>query len=121
MGFKILSTKVKRFLKELSAAIAQDSNGNLIIGTIEGLSVFDGKIFTNYTKENGLPNERVNSVAVLDNKVAIATDSGLFYLVNKKITGETNLKKETVEKIKSIKNNFVGITRKKVFTKNEKS
>jgi len=102
-------------------SIAQDSNGNLIIGTIEGLSVFDGKIFTNYTRENGLPNERVNSVAVLDNKVAIATDSGLFYLVNKKITAETNLKKETVEKIKSIKNNFVGITRKKVFTKNEKS
>lgn len=102
-------------------SIDQDSAGNLIIGTIEGLSIFDGKTFTNYTRENGLLGEHVNSVSVLENKIAIATDSGLFYLVNKKIFEESTLKNESVKKIKSIAIAFVGITTKKVFTKDEKS
>lgn len=101
-------------------SISQDAEGNMVIGTIEGLSIFNGKTFTNYNSKNGLPNEHVNSVAVLKSKIAVATDSGLFYLADKKIIKEGSLKKETVKKIRSIAGNFVGVTLKKVFTKNEK-
>ena len=95
--------------------ITQDSALNMIIGTIEGLSVFDGKVFTNYTKQTGLKNEHVNSVSVLGNKIAIATDSGLFYLADKRITEEANLRNESVRKIRSIKNHFIGASSKRIF------
>lgn len=102
-------------------SITQDSALNLIIGTIEGLSVFNGKTFINYTKENGLRNEHVNSVAAMQNKIVIATDSGLFYLVNNKIIPEKKLDSETIKKIKTSGKTITGITAKKVFVIEETS
>lgn len=44
-------------------SLAQDHYGNLWIGTIGGLSRYDGKNFTNYTIRNGLPNNMVQAIA----------------------------------------------------------
>jgi ligand-binding sensor domain-containing protein len=44
--------------------MAEDSAGNLWIGTHSGLSRYDGKAFTNYTEADGLGNERVSQVHI---------------------------------------------------------
>lgn len=41
-------------------AIAQDQMGYLWLGTLGGLSRFDGKEFKNYSRENGLPDNQIN-------------------------------------------------------------
>jgi ligand-binding sensor domain-containing protein len=102
-------------------SIAQDSAGNLIVGTIEGLSVFDGKNFTNYTREKGLVNEHVNTLAKQRNRMVIGTESGLFYLTDKKISTEKNLQNENIKKIKTTEKEILGVTPKKVFSIQEKS
>ncbi|HEX9655503.1 MAG TPA: two-component regulator propeller domain-containing protein [Bacteroidota bacterium] len=43
-------------------ALCQDSRGFLWIGTDEGVSVFDGATFTNYTVANGLPFGRIGTI-----------------------------------------------------------
>jgi ligand-binding sensor domain-containing protein/uncharacterized membrane-anchored protein YhcB (DUF1043 family) len=101
-------------------SIAQDSALDLIIGTIEGLSVFDGKQFTNYNRDNGLLNEHVNTLATQGNKVAIGTEAGLFYLLNKKMSIEENLKKENIKKIKAFGKTIFGVTAKKLFSIDDK-
>jgi ligand-binding sensor domain-containing protein/signal transduction histidine kinase len=46
-----------------ATSLAQDKTGNLWIGTLGGLSCYDGKSFTNYTVRNGLLNNTVQAVA----------------------------------------------------------
>ncbi|HJW29953.1 MAG TPA: two-component regulator propeller domain-containing protein, partial [Saprospiraceae bacterium] len=43
-------------------AISQDSYGRMWFGTSDGLSVFDGKSFTNYTTADGLPHNFVSQI-----------------------------------------------------------
>ncbi|HXB39063.1 MAG TPA: two-component regulator propeller domain-containing protein, partial [Bacteroidia bacterium] len=100
-------------------AITQDTDKNIVIGTIEGLSIFDGKKFTNYTSKEGLNNEHINTLAAQGNKVAIGTEEGLFYLADKKITGEPQLFKEDIKKLKNYNGGFAGITSKKLFSLNK--
>jgi len=97
-------------------AITQDKDKNIVVGTIEGLSVYNGKKFTNYTRKDGLSNVHINSLATQDNKVAIGTEEGLFYLMDKKITAEQNLKNESIEKLKNYKGKIYGITKNNIFT-----
>ena len=47
-----------------ATCLAQDKTGNLWIGTLGGLSRYDGRNFTNYTVRNGMLNNTVWSVAV---------------------------------------------------------
>ncbi len=47
-----------------ATCLAQDKMGNLWIGTLGGLSRYDGRNFTNYTVRNGMLNNTVWSVAV---------------------------------------------------------
>ena len=56
--------------------IYQDSKGFIWIGTIEGLSRYDGYKFTNYTTLNGLSHDFINSVFEVDNKLLIAENNG---------------------------------------------
>ena len=42
--------------------VFQDSKGKLYIATYGGLSVYDGTRFTNYTTNNGLSNNLINSI-----------------------------------------------------------
>jgi len=46
-----------------ATCLAQDNTGNLWIGTLGGLSRYDGKNFTNYTIRNGLQSNAVWSLA----------------------------------------------------------
>ncbi|MBI3189999.1 MAG: hypothetical protein HYZ33_05060 [Ignavibacteriales bacterium] len=46
----------------LVSSVMQDSRGFLWIGTMDGISVFDGREFRNYTLADGLPFSRVNDI-----------------------------------------------------------
>lgn len=58
--------------------LAQDTYGNLWIGTYGGLSRYDGRTFTNYTTRNGLLSNLIRALAV-DNKgnVWVSSPEGL--------------------------------------------
>src|SRR5688572_251966 len=56
--------------------IYQDSKGFIWIGTLEGLSRYDGYRFTNYTASNGLSHNFVNSFFEIDGKLLIAENNG---------------------------------------------
>src|ERR1700722_2635914 len=51
-------------MQSQATCLAQDKMGNLWIGTLGGLSRYDGRNFTNYTVRNGMLNNTVWSVAV---------------------------------------------------------
>ena len=50
-------------IQSQATSLAQDKMGNLWVGTLGGLSRYDGHNFTNYTIRTGLPNNTVWSVA----------------------------------------------------------
>lgn len=57
--------------------IFQDSKGFLWIGTMEGLSKYDGNTFTNYTKSNGLSHSVVNDFyETKDGRMYVALNNG---------------------------------------------
>ena len=51
-------------MQSQATCLAQDKVGNLWVGTLGGLSRYDGKNFTNYTVRNGLINNTIWAVAV---------------------------------------------------------
>ncbi|TAL42305.1 MAG: hypothetical protein EPN92_11705, partial [Chitinophagaceae bacterium] len=56
-------------------SIYQDSKGQLYFTSINGLSVYDGARFTNYTSKNGLANDIVNCVMEMgDDSVWVVTN-----------------------------------------------
>ncbi len=50
-------------IQSQATCMAQDITGNLWVGTLGGLSRYDGRNFTNYTIRNGLPGNTVWAVA----------------------------------------------------------
>ena len=58
-------------------AISQDSSGYLWIGTLGGLSRFDGTIFKNYTPELGLYNNRVSSINIINELLYVGHEGGV--------------------------------------------
>jgi ligand-binding sensor domain-containing protein/signal transduction histidine kinase len=61
-----------------ATCLAQDSIGNLWIGTVGGLSRFDGKNFTSYTVRNGLLNNIIRALAADSHgNIWIGTSEGL--------------------------------------------
>ncbi|MHB8259037.1 MAG: sensor histidine kinase [Bacteroidia bacterium] len=95
-------------------AISQDSSKSLIVGTLDGLSVFNGKKFINYTTKNGLPNNYINSVATKGAETAIATRSGLCYLLHNKIRKDNRFVNTEISKVKSIHKDYILSTAKKI-------
>lgn len=51
-------------MQSQAMCLAQDKTGNLWVGTLGGLSRYDGRNFTNYTVKNGLLSNVVQSIAV---------------------------------------------------------
>ncbi len=57
---------------------SQDKNNELLIGTVGGLSVFDGTNFVNYNKSKGLSQNFINALGCDDrHNIWIATNNGL--------------------------------------------
>ncbi|MBL0331055.1 MAG: SpoIIE family protein phosphatase [Bacteroidetes bacterium] len=68
-------------------AITEDKQGNIYFGTKSGLSVFDGKSFHNYSKNDGLPENNILSIYIdAKNTIWIGTASGLSYFKNNTFT-----------------------------------
>ena len=58
-------------------AIAQDNQGYLWIGTFGGLTRFNGKEFINYTKSDGLINNRVTHLRFISDTLYIGHNNGI--------------------------------------------
>src|SRR5215831_13491681 len=59
--------------------IRSDSRGRLWFCTVEGLSLFDGERFSNYTTAQGLPHRVVNDILDAgDGTYWLATGAGLY-------------------------------------------
>src|SRR4030095_9599209 len=57
-------------------SIYQDSKGRMYFLTMNGLSIYDGARFTNFTTENGLENDIVNCVMEMgDDSIWVATNT----------------------------------------------
>jgi ligand-binding sensor domain-containing protein len=74
----VVYTKAEGLVNDYVQAIGADQKGNLWFGTQGGISVFDGKAFTNYTTEKGLNSNNILCI-VTDSKgvVWIGTDNGV--------------------------------------------
>ncbi|MGB0933203.1 MAG: ligand-binding sensor domain-containing protein [Lishizhenia sp.] len=68
-------------------SINQDSTGYLWIGTLGGLSRFNGSEFRNYTPENGLFNNRVSSINIINETLYIGHEGGISILHKDTIIG----------------------------------
>jgi len=74
----VVYTVAEGLVNDYVQTIIADQSGNLLFGTQGGLSIFDGKSFTNYTKDNGLNSNNVLCLST-DKKgvVWIGTDNGV--------------------------------------------
>lgn len=60
------------------SCIAQDKQGNLWIGTLGGLSRYDGQTFTNYSVRNGMLHNSVRNIAIdTQGHIWIGTSDGI--------------------------------------------
>ena len=67
--------------------IYQDSKGFIWIGTMEGISQFNGHQFINYSIATGLPNSVVNDFIEIDGKMLVALGDGYICAIQ---NGEIN-------------------------------
>ena len=56
-------------------ALDQDSDGNIIIGTGKGLSIFNGKSFENFDFRDGLGNGFITEIKVIGKNIWIGSGS----------------------------------------------
>lgn len=61
-------------------AISQDEDGFLWVGTLGGLSRFDGKNFQTFTIENGLLNNRISFLEFISGMLYVGHESGISIL-----------------------------------------
>jgi ligand-binding sensor domain-containing protein/two-component sensor histidine kinase len=83
-------------------AIHQDSSGYLWIGTLGGLSRFNGSIFKNYTPEHGLYNNRVSSINGINDKLYIGHEGGISILHNDSLTSLSLPTENNIVQVKKI-------------------
>ena len=70
-------------VENLILAIAEDSHGNIWIGTNKGVSVFNGTEWKTYTVDNsGLIDNRVQTITSFRNKVYVGTGKGISVFEN---------------------------------------
>lgn len=83
-------------------AIHQDSSGYLWIGTLGGLSRFNGTIFKNYTPEHGLYNNRVSSLNIVKGKLYVGHEGGISILENDSLVGLSLPSENNIVQVKKI-------------------
>lgn len=65
-------------IQSQATSLAQDRQGHLWIGTLGGLSRYDGQSFSSYTVRDGLPENPVNDLEIApDGKLWIGTSHGI--------------------------------------------
>lgn len=85
-------------------SINQDNKGYLWIGTLGGLAKFGGNKFITYSSEDGLLNNRVESLDFFEETLWVGHDGGISYINNGKIksvafSGTGNERSRAVSKI----------------------
>ncbi len=91
LPFKTYSTK-EGLLSNDVGAISQDSRGRMWFGTTEGISVFDGRTYTNYTTANGLPRNFIYEIFPdrnVPNTMWILADGWLCKFADGRLKAET--------------------------------
>jgi signal transduction histidine kinase/ligand-binding sensor domain-containing protein len=84
-------------------SIYQDSKGKIYFNTLNGLSIYDGARFTNYTSEDGLSNDMVNCVMEMgDDSVWVVTNTGRINYIKKGIVKTVNLRDSTLPIINNL-------------------
>lgn len=66
-------------------AIAQDQDGYLWVGTLGGLAKFNGKDFHTISTENGLLNNRITFLVMIDNAIWVGHEGGISKITKGKI------------------------------------
>lgn len=66
-------------------AIAQDQDGYLWVGTLGGLAKFNGKDFHTISTDNGLLNNRISFLCLIDNAIWVGHEGGVSKIVKGKI------------------------------------
>jgi ligand-binding sensor domain-containing protein/signal transduction histidine kinase len=74
--YKSLSTP-EGLTQSQVTAICQDSVGYLWVGTLGGVSRFNGNNFVNYSTDNGLFNNRVTAMELVDGKLYVGHQGGI--------------------------------------------
>jgi ligand-binding sensor domain-containing protein len=68
---------------DLILSVAEDSSGNIWVGTYKGVSVFDGSKWKTYTSDNSkLIDNRVQTIKVWNKKIYIGTTKGISVFEN---------------------------------------
>lgn len=77
--YNFINLNVENGLAQSQVTVfAQDRNNELLIGTVGGLSIFDGTNFSNYNKSKGLSQNLINSLSCdAMHNLWIATNNGL--------------------------------------------
>lgn len=83
--FKAYSTS-EGLAQSQVTSICQDSIGYLWIGTLGGLSKYNGNTFKNYSTDNGLLNNRVNTIKWINSKLYIGHQGGISIIDNNKVS-----------------------------------
>ena len=66
-------------------SITQDDEGYLWVGTFGGLGRFNGKDFVTYSTKNGLLNNRISFLTVIDNAIWVGHEGGVSRIYKNKI------------------------------------
>ncbi len=66
-------------------SICQDNEGYLWVGTLGGISRYNGNSFRNFSSENGLLNNRVNALSWFDDQLWVGQDGGISIVSGKVI------------------------------------
>ena len=105
-------------------SITQDEKGYLWVGTLGGLSKFNGSTFKTFSSNDGLLNNKVTSLSIIDFTLWVGHDGGVSYVKNNKVkkiefSKTQNDRARSVSKIIQFKNqificsNGGGLYRKK--------
>lgn len=69
------------FTDNYTTAFGEREVGQYIIGTKKGFNFFDRKRVVQFTKQDGLPSERITDIDTIDNIVYVSTNAGILRMV----------------------------------------